>query len=127
MAFPARFHDIRNKAIKAVDAVFAEPIAHVPLKDGRVDPDRARRDIEAVLRVGEGANSNVSGGYAASWPMRIEAGKGQLHVDRASYPDLVIRAGDSIRATSRTGEPWFNVVAVDDRGGFRLLVELTEG
>ena len=54
------------------------------------------------------------------------AGKGELHIDRATYTGPPVRPGDAVQALSRPGRPWFEVLRVDDRGETRLVLELGE-
>lgn len=123
---PARFHSLRDRVLATVDSVFAEPVRLKFNRGGVVDPSRTAVDIEAVLRVGGGKETNATGGYAQSWRARINAQRGELHIDRARYPGIVARVGDEVKALSRPGEPWFEVLAVDDRGETRLVLQLGE-
>jgi len=123
---PARYHQLRDRALAAVDHVFAEPVRLSFLKDGAVDPSRSMVEIEAVLRVGGGKETMVSGGRDRDWRSRITAQRAELHIDRAKYPDIVSRRGDRIKALARPGEPWFEVLEVDDRGMSRLILQLGE-
>ena len=122
----ARFHALRDRTVAATDKTFAEPVRLSFLKGGAVDPDRPALDIEAVLRVGGGKETNVSGGDAQAWRTRIQAQRGELHIDRTTYPDLKVIKGDKVRALARPGQPWFEVLTVDDRLSTRLVVQLGE-
>src|SRR5690242_10158402 len=106
----ARFHALRDRTLAAVDQVFAEPVRLSFLKDGDVDQDRPMVEIEAVLRVGGGKETMVSGGRDRDWRTKIQAGRAELHIDRAKYPEIVARQGDKVKALSRPGEPWFEVL-----------------
>jgi hypothetical protein len=123
---PARYHALRDRTFAQVDAVFAEPVRISFMKDAAVDPDRPMLEMEAVLRVGPGKQTSPAGNMVQSWQSRIAAQGGELRVDRAKYPSLVLRAGDRVKALARPGEPWFEVLLVDDRGGGRLVVQLGE-
>lgn len=122
----ARFHKIRDRVSKAVDKTFAEPVKFFPLNEGESDPDREILEIEAPLRVNSGRAMGPTGGVSGSWNSKIEAGKGELHIDRAVYPELVIRKGDKFQAIARIGEPFFQVEHPNDRGQSRLVIELSE-
>lgn len=126
MPVAANFHQIRNRVVAAVDKAFAEPMKIAFMKKGRLDPDRPAAQIDAVLRVGGGKETNMSGGRATSWRAKLAAGKAELHIDRATYPDLTVATEDAVQALSRPGEPWFAVSWVDDRGDNRLVLELSE-
>ena len=126
MPVAANFHEIRDRVVAAVDKAFAEPVKLSFMKKGRVDPDRAAVQIDAVLRVGGGKETNISGGRGTSWRTKLAAGKAELHIDRVTNPELIVTPGDAVQALSRPGEPWFEVSRVDDRGDNRLVLELSE-
>lgn len=122
----ARFHVLRDRTLAAVDRTFAEPVRLSFFKAGAIDPDRPAVEIEAVLRTGGGEETMVSGGRDRDWRSRITAQRSELHIDRAKYPHLVARQGDKVRALARPGQPWLEVLAVDDRGSSRLVLQLGE-
>ncbi|MBP1852123.1 hypothetical protein [Rhizobium halophytocola] len=126
MPVASRIQDIRDRLVSDVDARFAETVRLSFLKNGVVDPSRPAMDIEAVLRVGAAKETNISGGDALSWNARLVAGKAQLHIDVARYEGPSFRQGDTVRALARTGQPWFEVLRIDDRGESRLILELGE-
>ncbi|WP_312411914.1 hypothetical protein [Shinella sp.] len=128
MPVSARFHELRDKVLAAVDFKFAEPVrlSFLTKVGGTVDPARPAVEIEAVLRVGEGKNTSVSGGNSMSWRSRIVADKAQLHIDRTTYTGPQPKQGDKVKALSRWGEPWFEVADVDDRSHTRLVLNLNE-
>lgn len=124
---PARYHALRDRVLRAVDHVHAEPVWLRPVRGGAVDPDREAIEVEAVLRVGEGAALKASGHRTdAAWRGDIRSEAAELHIDRAAYPGLVMRVGDEVRALSRPGQPWFEVLGIDDRGAARLVLRLGE-
>lgn len=114
-----------QSAVIADDA-FGERIRFSFMTRGAVDQGRVPREIVAVLRTGGGTEANLSGGLAQSWRTQLAAGKAELHIDLAAYPDLLVRIGDAVRALDRAGKPWFEVARVDDRGAPRLVLELNE-
>lgn len=122
----ARYHDARDDLLAGVDEEMAEPVHLRFTKGGAADPARPSIEIEAVLRVGGGKETAVAGGQDRAWRTRINAQRAELHVDRAKFPGIKARAGDEVRALSRVGEPWFEVLAVDDRGMTRLVLQLGE-
>lgn len=125
---PARYHALRDRVLAAVDRVHAEPVLFVARqgKGGAKDMDRFSGEIEAILRVGEGKETAVAGGRDRSWRTRITAQRGELHIDRVVHPNIAARPGDEVRSLSRIGEPWFEVLAVDDRSMTRLVLQLGE-
>jgi hypothetical protein len=123
---PARFHALRDRTLAAVDRTFAEPVRLVFMANGSPDQDRQARNIEAVLRAATSKETMVSGGRDRDWNSRITAQRAELHIDRIANPDLAFRNGDRVKALSRLGGPWFEVLAVDDRGSDRLILQLGE-
>lgn len=125
---PARFHVLRNRAVAVNDRVFAEPVQLAFLKGGIADPSRPSPllPVEAPLRVGGGKETNVDGRDSSVWHASIQAGRGELHIDPVKYPGLKFIKGDKVRALARQGQPWFEVLAVDDRLSSRLVVQLGE-
>lgn len=126
MPVSARFHALRDKVLASVDQKFAEPVRLSFLKSGVVDVTRPAVEIEAVLRVGEGKATSVTGGSSGGWRSRIVADKAQLHIDRTTYTGPQPKAGDRVKALARHGEPWFEVADVDDRSHTRLVLNLNE-
>lgn len=122
----ARYHALRDRVVAKVDHVFAEPVLLKFNLGGVTDPARPSVEIEAVLRVGGGKETSVAGSQAKTWRTQITAQRAELHIDRSKYPDIKAVTGDEVRALARQGEPWFEVLAVDDRGMSRLVLQLGE-
>lgn len=124
MNVPARYHKHRDRVVSGVDKLFAENVSLAFLKDGAVDPDREATIIEAVLRVGATDVSGLDGGSNKSWASRIAANKAELHIDPRKYPELNLKTGDKVRAITRDGKPWFEVLTPATRGHSRLIYSL---
>lgn len=122
----ARFHALRNRALAQVDKTFAEPVRVAFFRNGALDPAKPAVEIEAVLRVGGGKETSVAGRDVQSWRTSILAQKAELHIDRARYPDLKVAKGDRLRGLARPGQPWWEVLAVEDRSDTRLVLQLGE-
>lgn len=123
----ARYHALRDRVLACVDHIHAEPVKLTFMKGGAVDPARPAVEIEAVLRVGGGRETSVSGrGADTAWRSRIQAQRAELHIDRVAWPQIVARKGDRVKALSRPGAPWFEVLAIDDRSMTRLVLQLGE-
>lgn len=120
----ARFHELRDELFAAVDDEFAELVLLAFKKDGRADPERPDIEIEAVLRTDEEMSTHITGGKDKNWNSEVSAHLSELSIDRAAYGHISIRKGDLIRALSRHGQPWFEVLFVDDRSHRRLAVKL---
>ncbi|MGQ2906737.1 MAG: hypothetical protein ACT6QU_02170 [Aliihoeflea sp.] len=126
MPIGARFHGIRDRIMAAVDHRFAERVRLAFMRDGKADPDRQPIEIEAPLRVGGGKETTAAGAWDKSWRGRITSQRSELHIDPIKYPGIIFRKGDRVRALARPGQPWFGVLAVDDRGETRQIVQLEE-
>lgn len=126
MPIAANLHELHDQVVGDVDFRFAEPVKLSFLNDNAADPDRPATEIKAVLRVGGGKELTAGGRSSRAWRTKIAAGKAELHIDRATYSGPDIRKGDAVRALSRHGQPWFEVLRVDDRGDTRLVLELGE-
>lgn len=128
MPVAARSHELRDKVLGAVDQRFAEPvrISFLNKEKTEADPERPAVEIEGVLRTGGGKETGASGARADNWRTRLAAGKAELHIAAASYDGPRIATGDRVVALSRKGEPWWEVLRVDDRGENRLVLELGE-
>ncbi|MFC5760527.1 hypothetical protein [Rhizobium sp. GCM10022189] len=124
MPIAARFHELRDRVVSAVDQVFAEPVRLSPMKAASADPDRAQVTIEAVLRTGEEKPTSTDGGSDRKWKAKIVAGQAELRIDRAKYPDVELKKGDKVRALSRPGDVVFEVLSVNGRDHTRLIVRL---
>lgn len=123
----ARYHGLRDRVLSAVDRVHAEPVLLKFNNGGTSDPSRPPIEIEAILRVGGSKETAASGNRIdAAWRTRITAQRAELHIDRAAWPNIKAKAGDEVQALSRIGEPWFEVLIVDDRGMTRLVLQLGE-
>lgn len=126
MPVPARYHAIRDRVVAAVDLRFAEPVELFFLANKKSDPDRPNCDIEAVVRVSGGKASMPGDARSGDRNVRFAAQSGTAHINRATYDGPEIRKGDKLRAMSRTGEPWFEVLRVDDRNHSRIVLEIGE-
>ncbi len=126
MPVAGSFHQTRDAVLAAVDRVFAEPIKISFMRSGQPDASKPAVVIKAVLRVGGGEQTSIAGSLGQSWRTQLAAGKGELHIDRRSYTGPAILKGDAAQASSRPGQPWFEVLRVDDRGETRLVLELGE-
>lgn len=124
MPIEAPFHSLRDLAAAEVDAVFAERVRISFLDGGVVDPQRAAIEIDAPLRVGKVEIGDISGGRTSDWSTRMAGADGVLSIAWATYGGPPIRVGDRVKALARSGEPWFEVTAIDDRNASRLIVLL---
>lgn len=122
----ARFHQLRNRTLAEVDRFRAEPVKLSFFNDGALDPSRPAKDIEAILRADAGKDALVSGGSDRDWRSRVAAQASELHIDRAKYPGIALKKGDKVKALARPGQPWFEVLSIDDRSEPRLVLKLGE-
>lgn len=124
MTIPARYHKHRDRVVSGVDKLLAEKVFIAYLKDGAKDPDRANVEIEAILRVGTNETKNLEGDSGDSWYTRISANKAELHIAANKFPENEILVGDKVRAITREGQPWFEVLAPATRGHSRFIYKL---
>lgn len=124
MTIPARFHKHRDRVLSGVDNLFAEKVLIAFIKDGEKDPTRKNVEVEAVLRVGTSETNNLKGGSGDSWQSRISANKAELHIDPRNAPEDDICVGDRVRAITRRGAPWFEVLTPATRSHTRLIYNL---
>ena len=108
---------------QAVIGAFGEMVRHVPISNGKADPDRAAAEIRGVLHtptidgtisLGNGIVTTFSGAESA------------LVINRADFPDLVLRKRDRIVGTELPGEPTWEIKAVNDRFSGILVVALNQ-
>lgn len=119
-----RFNQFKRKLHASTDGMFAERVRIVAWGDGREDPDRPAREIEAPI-VEEGRdNQNLAGDRSDTFSANVRTGGAVLKPDPVTYPDLDIRAGDTVIALDRPGEPQWRVSSIDPPGNGRLIVNL---
>lgn len=107
---------------RAVFGAFAELVRLSPLKNGVLDPDRPMTTVMAILH-----SPSVDGSISLGNGMitTVSASAHALVINRAAYPDIVVRKLDKVRAMSRPGTPLFEVARVSDRHSGIILVELS--
>jgi hypothetical protein len=119
-----RFDQYKRRLHASVDGMYAERVRIVSWVDGREDPERPAREIVAPLLDEERDNQSLSGDRSGKFLADIRTGGAELRPDRASYPDLDVRVGDTVIALDRPGEPHWRVASVDTRGRGRLIINL---
>lgn len=126
MPVASSLSEIHDRLVATVDLKMAELVKLSFLKEGEPDAARPAVEISAVLRVGGGKESSMAPGTSRAWRSKLAAGKAELHIDRSTYAGPALQSGDRVKALSRRGQPWFEVLRVDDRGDTRLVLELGE-
>lgn len=122
----ARFHEIRDRAVRVVDRVFARPLRLTPMASGEPDPKRPdQHEFEAPLRVGKSDDQIPKGGGGKMWSTSIASGSTMIAIDRRTYTGPPIRQGDRIRDLTMRGVA-YDVARIDDRDDNRIFLELTE-
>jgi len=119
MPVAARFHEIRDRVVNAVDQRFAEPVRLSFLRKGVADPERPAIEIDGVLRA---TKERQDGGSRTP----LAAGGAELFINQALYSGPRLEVGDRLCALSRPGQPWFEILAIEDRGEARLVLQLGE-
>lgn len=115
---------LREDLMAEVDDVWSETVRHLPLADGRKDPERDAVEFIGVLRTGDRDAERMNFGRRNSARAGVTADGGHLRIDRAVHAALVVRKGDKVVALDRDGQPVFEVLSVDDRSHLRLICEL---
>lgn len=115
---------LREDLMVEVDDVWSETVRHLPLADGRKDPERDAVEFTAVLRTGDRDAERMSFGRGNSARAGVAADGGHLRIDRVVHAALMVRKGDKVVALDRDGQPVFEVLSVDDRSHLRLICEL---
>jgi hypothetical protein len=112
----------------ATDAIvvraFAEPVRLSFMKNGSPDPARPLQNIDAVVH-----HPNADGAVSIGNGMitTLSTSGAALVIERAEYPDIVLKTGDRVRASSATGSyAWYEVANVSDRFSSILVAELNE-
>jgi len=124
MSIDAPYSALRGELLAAVDEVLAEPLRASFLKDAAPDPDRPAFEFSAPLRTGKAESEDVSGGRTSAWLTNVAGSVATIWIDRATYEGPNLRKGDMVKALSRPQTPWFQVLYVDDRNAWRLVVYL---
>lgn len=104
-----------------INRLFGETVRHSPQKAGKADPSRPISDIRAVLHVGGDDSFSAGTGLRA----RLNAGEGELVLNRADHPDLKILPGDLVRASDRQNE-WFEIKSISDRYSDLIVASLNQ-
>ena len=115
---------LREDLMAEVDDVWSEAVRHLPLADGRKDPERDAMEFTAVLRTGDRDAERMSFGRGHNARAGLTTQGGYLRIDRAVHAALVVRKGDKVVALDRDGQPVFEVLSIDDRSHLRLICEL---
>lgn len=88
------------------------------------DPDRPAFDLAGILLVGEGGESDLSGGNSGTWLARIPVGEAELQLDPAGWPAARnLRKGDLVVATQRGGAV-YEIARVDPPRRNRIVLRL---
>ena len=109
---------------KAVLSTFGELVRHAPMNpSGKPDTTRSTRDIRGVLHTPTPAGTiNLANGIVTT----ISASESALAINRADYPDLVLKQRDRIRGLELPGQPWWEVKTVNDRFSGVIVVALNQ-
>lgn len=118
--------DIKNQTLTINDDLWGEQLLLCCMKNNIVDNGRKEVEIRGILRVSDESSQKADGGKSNSWHVGFAGTSSVLFINRAAWPDIIIKKGDKIRAFERHGSPWFIVISVNDRDHRRLKVELGE-
>lgn len=108
----ANWHRLTALAARAADRLFGEPVRLSFLDDGLMDTTRPPLDVRAQIHLpGERDVAPARGG--ASFSTQVVGNAGLLIIHKASL-GCALRQGDLVRASGRDGQPWFDILAVDE-------------
>lgn len=119
-----RFNQFKRRLHASTDSMFAERVRIVAWVDGREDPDRPPREIVAPIIEEDRDTQNLAGDRSDTFSANIRTGGAVLKPDPVAYPDLNIRAGDTVIALDRPSEPQWRVSSIDPPGNGRLIINL---
>lgn len=113
-------------ATRAADNAFGEPVRLSFYKGGgQVDEDRPPLDTVAQVHLpGEGDIAVAKGNKVLS--AAIVDGVGLLIINRVRSA-VSISQGDMVRLSSRAGQPWFVISAVDARDHDQIVAVISAG
>lgn len=112
-------------ATRAADNAFGEPVRLSFFKGGEVDGNRPSVDTVAQVHLpGEGDIAIAKGNKVLS--AAVVDGVGLLIVNRARSA-VTLSQGDKVRLTSRAGEPWYEISAVDARDLHQVVAVISAG
>lgn len=112
---------LEQQVDRTMNTAFGENVRLVFKADSVVDPDRPAVEVRAILHV----DADQLASFGEGMKTRTTSSTAELLIDRAAYSGPAIRSGDSVRAVTRVGQPWFSVVRVSDRDTSLLRVTLT--
>lgn len=120
----ANWQNLTAMATRTADRAFGEPVRLSFLKDGQVDPGRPPMDLPRVQLHLPGETDVVPSRSNSSFTTHVMGGTGLLIIQKAGFLGE-LRQGDKVRADRRTGQPWFEILAVDATGTDQIVAQLS--
>jgi hypothetical protein len=112
-----------------LDRVFAETIRLVPMHAGGYaagipDPDRAGRQVLAIITEAPQRMRTVDNSVGRDFDRTLVMADTTASIDQARLGTEWPKVGDLVVAVDRSGEPTFEITAVESDGLARVLLSL---
>lgn len=119
----ANWQDLAAKATQTADRVFGEPVRLSFFKHGSADPARPPVNVRGQLHL-PGESDVVPGRSNASFTTQLVGGTGLLVIQKIVFSGE-LRQGDKVRADDRDGQPWFEILTVDNAGASQIVAQIS--
>lgn len=112
-----------------LDRVFAETIRIVPMRAGgyaagNSDPDRAGRQVSAIITETPGRMRTVDNSVGRDFDRTVVTADTMASIDQARLGAELPKIGDLVIAVDRLDTPSFEITAVETDGLSRVLLSL---
>lgn len=119
----ANWQNLTAMATRTADRLFGEPVRLSFLKGGEEDPGRPMAELQAQLHL-PGEGDVVPSRSNSSFTTHLVGGTGLLIIQKAAFTGE-LRQGDKVRADARDGQPWFEILTVDDKGPGQIVAQIS--
>lgn len=117
------WRNLTAMATRTADRAFGEPVRLSFYKAGAADGSRAAQDLRAQVHLpGETDIGFVRGNKAMA--AAIVGGAGLVIIQKSVF-DGALAQGDKVRATARSGQPWFEVAFVDNKSTDQIVAAIS--
>ncbi len=119
----ASWQHLTARATQAADRLWGEPVRLSFLIGGEADPDRPLQDLRAQVHL-PGEIDVKPERSSATFTTSHMGGIGLLIIQKVAFTGK-LRQGDKMRASARTGQPWFEIGAVDETGANQIVAQIS--
>lgn len=119
----ANWLNLTAMATRTAGRLFGEPVRLSFLKGGQEDSTRPMAELRAQLHI-PGESDVVPSRSNSSFTTHLVGGTGLLIIQKAVFTGE-LRQGDKVRADARDGQPWFEILAVDDKGSDLIVAQIS--